>query len=219
MDKKTAGIILGKPKVSEFSTEGISSENNNPIILKIYAKDVDIDFDLDNNVFIKDVNNLITRGKNLKQEFEQSDENISKDKSIKCLRYFLEALETISIGSKQILMSSELLKITASENIKILSKNIELGSLEDTEGLNLDDEENLKYDYILTNRKFNRWWKNVLNPFMNKITEFMTKYDIHTHSGTVPPPLGEDAIRDFKPINEKAGTSEKLIPSKTTKTI
>lgn len=217
MDKKTVGIILGKPKPSEFSNEQIVSENNNPIILKVYAKDVDFDFDLDNNVYLKNVNNLIERGKNLIQEFENSDETYSKDKNIKCLRYFLDSLETISLTSNEFLISSQILKMTASETIKLLSKDIELGSLEDID--NLDDDEDLKYDYVLTNKKFNRWWRNVLNPFMNKINEFMNHYNVHTHSGTVPPPLGSDAIRQYKDINDKASTSEKLISSKTTKTI
>lgn len=219
MDKKTAGLIIGKPKPSEFSNEGIVSEDNNPVIVKLYSKDVDIDFDLNNNVFAKNINKLIFRGKELVSELEMSDENISKDKNIKCLRYFVDALETISLSAKQITLSSHVMNMSASDNFKLISKDITLGSLEDVDGLNTEDEENLQHDFVVTNKKFGRWWKNTLEPFMNKITEFMTKYDTHTHGGTVPPPLGSDMIKDFKNINNKASSSGNLVPSKTTKVI
>jgi hypothetical protein len=219
MEKKTAGLIIGKPKPSEFSTSVVESESNNPVIIKLYSKDIDIDFDLDNNIYINNVNNLITRGKNLVNELETSDENISKDKNIKCLRFFLESLETISLTTKKMAISTEILNLTASDKFKLTSRDIQLGSLEDLDGIDKEDEENIEYDFVLSNRKFSRWWTNILEPFMSKVTEFMTKYDTHTHGGTVPPPLGNDMIKDFKKINDEASSSEKLISSKTTKVI
>lgn len=219
MNKKLSGLIIGTPNESEFSNNKVLSEKDNPIILKLYGKNVDIDIDFDNNVLMNNMNSLIQRGKELIQEFENNDETIKEDKNIKCLRFFIESLNLISITSKQLIISANKTKIIASQNLELLSKDIKLGSLENLDNLNISDEENLEYDYVLSYKKFNRWWKNAMKPFINKINEFENKYNLHTHSGIVPPPIGEDGLQNYHQINNKATTSEGNVPSKTTKVI
>lgn len=222
MDKKLSGFIIGKPKVSEFSNEVVLSEKDKPIVLRIYGKDVDIDIDNDNNLIINNINSLIMRGKDMIEEFESSDETYSKDKTIKCLKYFLESLESISIVSKQILLSSKQIQINASEKLELFSKDIKLGSLETTELP--DDEENYDYDYVLTQKKFGRWWKNIIKPFIDKITDLENKYNNHRHNvfGNITGSASEISINtllDFESVNESASTTESLVSSQTTKTI
>lgn len=225
MDKKLAGLLLA-PKISEFSNEPELSQKQQPIVLKLYGKEVDFDIDLDNNVYLKNINTLIQKGKEIVQEFDKSDEIYKEEKSIKCLKFLMEALETISLTTKELIISNEVLKVSASESMKLLSKDIELGSLEDLEGLEVDDNpENLNYDYLVTINKLKKWWTNTLKPVFSKLTELDNLYNTHVHTLDIPLGLTNPVtasgynITGFNQVNNKASTAEKLIPSKTTKTI
>jgi hypothetical protein len=226
MDKKLAGLLLA-PKISEFSNEPELSQKQQPIVLKIYGKEVDFEIDLDNNVYLKNINFLIQRGKEIIQEFDKSDEIYKEDKSVKCLKFLMEALETISLTTKELIISNEVLKISASESMRLLSKDIELGSLENLEGLDhVNNPENLNYDFLVTINKLKKWWSNTLKPVFSKLTELDNKYNSHIHLLDIPhgktiPGVEVTGynITGFENVNSKASTAEKLIPSKTTKAI
>jgi hypothetical protein len=218
MKKKTSGVIIGKVKKSEFSDQNAESDFEQPIILKIYSRDIDFDFDLDNNATLKNLNNFAIEGKKLLLRFEETD--VVTEKDIRStIEYVVNSLESIIMTTKQYIINSEKIKLLASENILLGSREIMLGQLEDIEELEEGNEENFEYDYIVTKKKLERWWGNNIKPFVNKIDEFIKKYNLHSHGGMVPPPVSEDGVRNFKEPLENSQTTDKLIASKTTKAL
>ena len=224
MEKKLAGIIVGKVKPSEYSTVALKSSEGETILIKIYSKDVDIDFDLDNNVLIKNINKLLVEGKNQIEQFENSTEEIENEKIINCLKGIITALEEINLEAEKFIITSKNFKVGSSEDIQLLSKEVILGSLEDVTGLNEDDEENFEYDYVVTKRKLETWWTDKMKPVMDKLNEHISnyndsilKYSTHTH-GMVPPPLDGKVTKNYGSISN-ADSIGGLVSSKTTKTI
>ena len=225
MEKKLAGIIVGKVKPSEYSTVALKSSEGETILIKIYSKDVDIDFDLDNNVLIKNINKLLIEGKNQIEQFENSTEEIENEKIINCLKGIITALEEINLEAEKFIITAKNFRVGSSEDIQLLSKEVLLGSLEDVTGLDLDNEENVEYDYVVTKNKLERWWGEKMKPvlaqlnnFIGKYNESMVKYSVHTH-GMVPPPLDGKEFTGYQDTNNDANNLTDLVSSKTTKTI
>lgn len=190
--KPSAGIVIGNPKVSDFSEEITLSPEGNPVTTRYYSFDNMLEFDTMGNAFFNVVRNFYQTCKVFRHVLESKRENVTKDSYMTALNQMISATENFDLIAKTMSLKATELSIHGGKII-IDSPEIILGN-----DLNVDeDEENenkfegnwdgtngIKYsvDSVMTVGKFKLFFRDKILPYLNKLkTELEDKYNNHTH--------------------------------------
>lgn len=211
----TSKIVVGNRKVSEYSKELTLSKFNEYNILSLIFSDGLIDFDIKSNMYVK-VNNALIELNNIRIEADNSNENLTSDKSITCTNLNLTSAESTTVTSKKIeLNAGKIAQITAPEQISFESPVVILGAL----FKRVSDEIEMMPDYVMTKGRFDKWWNTTMTQFFDLIITVVSKYNQHTHPASDTPPSPMDLITGSESTISAAKNSSTMLKSITTKSI
>ena len=208
-------IVVGNRKVSEYSKELTVSKFNEPNILSLIFSDGLIDFDLKSNMYMS-TNDVSVEANDIDIEANSSNEDLVSDKTITCTNLNLTATEAATISSTTLnLLGEKIIQLSASEQISFESPAVILGAL----FKQASEELELSADYVMTKNKFDKWWNTTMKQFFELITNFINKYNQHTHPNNNTPPTPSGLVTGSGSTISEAEDSSKMLKSITTKAI
>lgn len=231
--KPSAELILGNPKLSDFSDEITLSEEGEPITTRYGSFDSYIEFDLAGNFFNEVAGNMAIIARKYKSELESKTENVENNVLLNCLNNIITATENIKINANKGLeiSSGDKLTISSSKEIFLNSPSVLIGNSfgidyneNDPEEKYKEEREEIKskYDSVLTVNKFNEWYTSNFKPFIKIVKAFMQKYNQHGHSGMCPPPTPiSESISDngISTYDESIKIEDAMMTASTLKTL
>lgn len=219
--RSLATLVLGNPEIGDAEFDSFTSTSN--VTGQYIAAVLDsraggkIEFDVAGNIILDSILEVVVKAKQLTHQLEQFHLTSTKQMSLHALTGVLSAIENLTLSSRLVGINCEKININSTASVGIRSSDILLGSIREQEE---GDEENVG-DKVMTLRRFNKWWEDVLKPFAEEIERFVEAYNDHIHP--IPGGISEAPLPPFilaeDDILSNAQTSEKLKGARTTRAL
>lgn len=216
--KINASLILGNPESGSGNLKSLTTTNNETG--KYVAVRLDsstggsIDIDVEGSIINTSVKDIVSKAKRL-IIISDDCEVTSKDKlTLSGKTLILSGGDSINLEAKTISLTSNELTIGALGGIKFLTHAMNIGKPFRDDLIPIDKQ----YDPVVTLSRLSLWYEKTIVPFIEEYKKNVKKYNKHTHSGTVPPPSGEEKM-ELTDSTDDALTMESLKASRTLRVI